>query len=50
MMAAGLGISIFELIIMFIFWGGLIALAIWLVGRLFPSVKKPEDQPNSGEK
>ena len=50
MMASGLGISVFELIIMFIFWSGLLALAIWLVGLLFPSPKKPEDGPNSGEK
>jgi len=30
----------FGIIWMVLFWGGLIALAIWLIGLLFPSVKE----------
>jgi putative membrane protein len=30
----------FGIIWMLLFWGGLIALAVWLIGLLFPPVKK----------
>jgi putative membrane protein len=32
----GFGFGIFGLLLMLIFWGGLIALAVWLVSALFP--------------
>ena len=40
----------FGFIFMIIFWLGLMLLAIWLVGLLFPSAKTPENrssQPSS---
>jgi uncharacterized membrane protein len=40
MMGLGLGMGIFGLITMVLFWGGLIALTVWLVGLLFPPTKK----------
>jgi hypothetical protein len=46
----GFGMGIFGLITFLIFWGGLLALAIWLVGLLFPTSKEPQDHPNSNEK
>ncbi len=46
----GFGMGILGLITMLIFWGGLLALAVWLVGLLFPTPKKPYDDPNSSEK
>jgi putative membrane protein len=45
MMGLGLGIGGFGLIFMVLFWGGLIVLAIWLIGQLFPSAKS---QSNDG--
>ncbi len=36
----------FGFIFMILFWVGLMLLAIWLVGLLFPSAKKPEKQGN----
>ena len=43
MMGFGLGMGLFGFIGMLLFWAGLIILAIWLVGLLFPSTKtKPE--------
>lgn len=43
----GLGMGLFDLIIMLIFWGALLVLAIWLVGLLFPTPKKPNNHTNS---
>ena len=40
MMTLGVG---FGFIWMLLFWGGLIALAIWLVRLLFPSANKQND-------
>ncbi|MCI0645196.1 MAG: hypothetical protein L0346_09965 [Chloroflexi bacterium] len=37
------GMGAFGLIIMLLFWVGFIALAVWLVGLLFPVVKKQSD-------
>jgi putative membrane protein len=31
-----LGFGMFGLLIMLLFWGGLIALGVWLVGTMFP--------------
>ena len=39
MMGYGLGMGIFGLVWMLLFWGGLIALAIWLIRLLFPSTE-----------
>ena len=39
MMGVGLGLG--GLLVMFLFWGGLIALAVWLVGTLFPRAARP---------
>jgi putative membrane protein len=36
MMGMGLGFGVLGLLFMLLFWGGLAALAIWLVGSLFP--------------
>lgn len=36
MMGMGLGFGLFGLLFMLLFWGGLIALAVWLVSALFP--------------
>ena len=33
----------FGLIFMILFWVGLVALAIWLIGLLFPLAKKQDD-------
>lgn len=35
----GFGLGIFGWLWMLLFWGGLITLAVWLVGRLFPTAK-----------
>ena len=46
MMGGGmLGIG-FGFIWMLLFWGGLIALAVWLVGLLFPATRKQNDAGN----
>ncbi len=37
----GMGFGVFGLVLMILFWGGLIALAVWLVRGLFPSVNQP---------
>jgi putative membrane protein len=39
MMGYGLGMGIFGLVWMLLFWGGLIALAVWLIRLLFPSME-----------
>lgn len=43
----GLGLGGFGFIFMILFWVALIALAVWLVGQLFPSVKKSSDPDTS---
>lgn len=37
----GMGFGIFGLVLMVLFWGGLIALAVWLVRSLFPQTTQP---------
>lgn len=37
MMEFGMGFGIFGLLLMLLFWGGLILLAVWLVRALFQS-------------
>ena len=41
MMGVGMGFGSFGLLFMFLFWGGLIALGIWLVRMLFPPTSAP---------
>ncbi len=36
MMGMGLGFGVLGMLVMFLFWAALIALAIWLVSALFP--------------
>ncbi len=46
----GFGMGFFGLIFMLLFWGGLIVLAVWLVGLLFPTtgqMKKNSDAPQT---
>ncbi|GAB4532965.1 MAG: hypothetical protein Kow0063_14250 [Anaerolineae bacterium] len=45
MMGMGLGFGVFGLLFMLLFWGGLVALAIWLVSALFPRGKQGADFP-----
>jgi putative membrane protein len=42
----GFGMGFFGWIWMLLFWVAIIALAIWLIGLLFPSAKKQGDQQN----
>lgn len=37
----------FGLLWMLLFWGGLIVLAIWLIGLLFPAVKTQDPNTNT---
>jgi len=37
----GMGFGLGGFLIMILLWGGLIALAIWLVGTLFPRTARP---------
>lgn len=36
-----MGFGLFGLLFMFLFWGGLVALAVWLVRQLFPGQDRP---------
>ncbi len=44
-MGLGMGFGVFGLVLMVLFWGGLIALAVWLVRALFPQADRPPAQP-----
>jgi len=44
-----LGFGMFGLLIMLLFWGGLIALAVWLVSALFPREGQRRTAPPEGE-
>jgi uncharacterized membrane protein len=41
MSSLGMGVGVFGLVLMVLFWAGLIALAIWLIRALFPPVGQP---------
>ncbi|MCL4303995.1 MAG: hypothetical protein KJ077_50390 [Anaerolineae bacterium] len=43
MMGFGLGMGLFGLFWMLLFWGGVIALAVWLIRLLFPTLEKSDD-------
>jgi putative membrane protein len=45
-MMGGMGLGVFGLVLMILFWGGLIALAVWLVRGLFPSANRPPASPS----
>ena len=42
----GMGLSVFGLLLMLLLWVGLIALFVWLVRALFPSVNQPQAPPS----
>jgi putative membrane protein len=42
----GMGFGMFGLVLMILFWGGLIALAVWLVRLLFPSANRSLASPS----
>ncbi len=48
-MGLGMGSGLTGLLVMVLFWGGLIALALWLVRALFPQVEKRSERPSFGE-
>ena len=37
----GMGFGLGGLLVMLLFWGALVALAVWLVGTLFPRTGRP---------
>jgi uncharacterized membrane protein len=41
MSSLGMGVGVFGLVLMVLFWAGLIALAIWLIRALFPPIGQP---------
>ncbi|HFB52465.1 MAG TPA: hypothetical protein ENJ48_02110 [Anaerolineae bacterium] len=43
-MMMGFGMGIWGILLMVLFWGGLVALVVWLVGLMFPAADK---RPNS---
>ena len=45
MMGYAFGWGVFHWLGMLLFWGGLIILAIWLVGLLFPTAKQSQPGP-----
>ncbi len=47
MMGFGMGFGIFGLLLMLLFWGGLILLAIWLVKAIFQSGGQSTPPTNS---
>ncbi len=48
-MGLGMGSGLAGLLLMVLFWGGLIALAVWLVRPLFPRVEKLAGQSSFRE-
>jgi hypothetical protein len=42
----GMGFGVFGLVLMILFWGGLIVLGVWLVRVLFPSANRPPAVPS----
>jgi uncharacterized membrane protein len=41
----GLGFGVFGLLLMLLFWGALITLAVWLVSALFPRSGREKRSP-----
>jgi len=51
-MMMGFGMGVWGILLMVLFWGGLVALAVWLVGLMFPAADKhpnATDRPLSAE-
>jgi putative membrane protein len=44
----GMGLGLTGLLFMFLFWGALVALAIWLVSALFPRDARPAAPDDQG--
>ena len=42
----GMGLGVFGLLLIILLWVGLIALAVWLVRALFPSISRPPAPPS----
>ncbi len=42
-----IGMGFFGILIMILFWGGLVALALWLVGLLFPTAGRSTDNAST---
>jgi len=50
MMGFGFGMGIWGILMMVLFWGGLVVLAVWIVGLMFPSSKiQNPNEPLSAE-
>jgi putative membrane protein len=49
MMGVGAGFGLLGLVLMVLVWGGLIALAVWLVRALFPPAGQPPAPPTGRE-
>ncbi len=41
-----MGFGLFGLLFMLLFWGVLIALAVWIAGTLFPAANRPMGSAN----
>ena len=39
-MMMGFGMGVWSILLMVLFWGGLVALVVWIVGLMFPSADK----------
>ncbi len=39
-MMMGFGMGVWGVLLMVLFWGGLVALVVWLVGLMFPAADK----------
>ena len=40
MMMMGFGMGLWGILLMVLFWGGLVALVVWSIGLMFPSADK----------
>lgn len=49
MMGLGMGFGIVGLLLIILFWGGLVVLAVWLVRGLFPHAGQPPVSPSGRE-
>jgi len=47
MMGFGFGMGLWGILVMVLFWGGLVVLAVWLVGLMFPSPTRQNQNPNA---
>lgn len=47
MMGFGFGMGLWGILMMVLFWGGLVALAVWLVGLMFPTSPRQNKNPDA---